>query len=143
MVACDREPQPGSSGASTPATKLGPMIAPAELAKRIEDIKAGRIVVLYVGPELLFKQARIPGARLLPETGTEAGYAALVKAIEETPKDAEIVVYCGCCPYRSCQNVRPASKALTASGRTNAKYLDLPTNLKTDWTKKGYPVERD
>jgi rhodanese-related sulfurtransferase len=118
------------------------MIAPAELAQRMDDIKAGRIAVLYVGPEQLFRQARIPGARLLPETGTDEGYGALVRAIESTPKDTEIVVYCGCCPYRSCQNVRPASKALKASGRTDAKYLDLPTNFKTDWTKKGYPVER-
>jgi rhodanese-related sulfurtransferase len=141
-LACDRDPSPGSGSAPTPPTPLGPMISPAELAKRADDVKAGRVVVLYVGPDLLFEQGHVPGAKRLPEAGTAEGYDALVKAIDATPKDAEIVVYCGCCPYRSCQNVRPASKALRASGRTNAKYLDLPTNFKTDWAKKGYPVER-
>lgn len=142
VVACDRGPQPGSSAGSAPESKIGPLMAPAELAKRLDDVKAGRIVVLYVGPDVLFDQARVPGAKRLPETGTEEGYAALVRAIEQTPKDTEIVVYCGCCPYRNCQNVKPASKAIRASGRSNVKYLDLPTNFKTDWTKLGYPVER-
>lgn len=118
------------------------MMPPAELAKRLDEVKSGKLVVLYVGPAALYEQARIPGARLLPEASTEAGRAALVRAVEATPKETEIVVYCGCCPYRSCQNVRPASQVLRASGRANAKYLDLPVNLKTDWTKKGYPVER-
>jgi len=141
-AACDKEQSGGSGPSPTPSAPLGPMIEPADLAKRIDEIKAGKVVVLYVGPDLLYQQGHIPGAKLLPEAGTPEGYDALVKAIDKTPKDAEIVVYCGCCPYRSCQNVRPASKALRASGRTNAKYLDLPTNFTRDWAKKGFPVER-
>jgi thiosulfate/3-mercaptopyruvate sulfurtransferase len=141
VVACERAPAGGSTG-SEPPEPLGPMLAPAELAKRIDDVKAGKVLVLYVGPELLYAQGRVPGARQLPETGTAAGREALTRTIRETPQETEIVVYCGCCPYGPCQNVRPASEILRASGRTNAKYLDLPTNFKTDWANKGYPVER-
>jgi thiosulfate/3-mercaptopyruvate sulfurtransferase len=143
MVACDKGNSTGEQAAplETPPP-LGPMISPAELAKRLDEVKSGRVAVLYVGPDMLFDQARVPGARRLPEAGTDAGYQALVAQIAATPKDTEIVVYCGCCPYRSCQNVRPASKAIRASGRTNAKYLDIPTNFRTDWIKPGFPVER-
>jgi hypothetical protein len=142
IVACDRDPGPASTSAPTPPQPLGPMMPASELAERLADVKAGKLVVFYVGPAELFPRGRVPGARLLPETGTEAGRSALVRAVEQTPVETEIVVYCGCCPYRSCGNVRPASEVLRASGRSNAKYLDMPTNFKTDWTNKGYPVER-
>lgn len=118
------------------------MMKPADLAKRLNDVKSGKISVLYVGPEILFEHGHVPGALRLPEAGTDAGYQALVKAIAKTPKDVELVVYCGCCPYRSCPNVRPANEALHASGRKNFHLLDLPTNYKTDWKDKGYPSER-
>ncbi len=141
VVACDKTPTPEPAAEDKPQP-LGPMIEPADLAKHLDEVKAGKIAVLYVGPGMLFEQGHVPGAKQLPEAGTEEGYAALVKAIAATPKDTEIVVYCGCCPYRNCQNVRPASKAIRASGRKNAKYLDVPTNFRTDWIKKGFPVER-
>ena len=38
--------------------------------------------------------------------------------------------------------VRPASAALKELGRPNARVLDLPTRFATDWTDKGYAVER-
>jgi len=141
-VACDRHPTAEQTSAAPAAQRLGPMLEPAELVKHLDDVKAGRIVVLHVGPSVLFQHAHVPDARALGEAGTDAGYRALVKAIAETPKDKQLVVYCGCCPYRNCPNVHPANKALHASGRKNFKLLDLPTNFRTDWEKKGYPVER-
>jgi hypothetical protein len=140
-VACDRHSAAEQTSATPAAQRLGPMLEPAELVKHLDDVKAGRTVVLHVGPSVLFQHAHVPGARALGEAGTDAGYQALVKAIAATPKDKQIVVYCGCCPYRNCPNVHPANKALHASGRKDFKLLDLPTNFRTDWEKKGYPVE--
>jgi hypothetical protein len=60
--------------------------------------------------------------------------------LEKLPKDASIVVYCGCCPYRSCPNVRPAFNLLNSMGFKNHKLLDLPQNIKVDWIDHGYPV---
>ncbi|MCA9592428.1 MAG: hypothetical protein KC776_03930 [Myxococcales bacterium] len=143
LVACQEDPPIGST--SKPAKKraeLGPMMKPADLVKRLDDVKAGKIAVLYVGPEILFDHGHVPGAKKLLEAGTDAGKKLLVKEIANTPKDVELVVYCGCCPYASCPNVRPANEALHASGRKNFYLLDLPTNFKTDWKDKGYPSER-
>jgi hypothetical protein len=61
--------------------------------------------------------------------------------LKNLPKDANIVVYCGCCPFVHCPNVRPAFKLLNDLQFTNAKLLDLSHNLKADWIDKGYPVE--
>lgn len=121
---------------------VGPLVTPADLAARVEQIKAGKIAVLYVGPEVLFRRGHVPGAQNVGEAGTQEGHEALLAALARVPKDTEVVLYCGCCPVRSCPNVRPASAAIRASGRANARVLDLPTRFATDWADKGYPVER-
>jgi hypothetical protein len=45
-------------------------------------------------------------------------------------------------PGSQLPDVRPASAAIRAVGRSNARVLDLPTKFATDWADKGYPVER-
>lgn len=61
--------------------------------------------------------------------------------LAKLPKDANIVIYCGCCPFEHCPNVRPAFSLLNDLHFTNAKLLNLAHNLKADWIDKGYPVE--
>ena len=56
-------------------------------------------------------------------------------------RDREVVIYCGCCPFRRCPNVRPAFELLKELKFTNAKLLNLPTSLQADWTSKDYPME--
>jgi hypothetical protein len=132
----------GSGSEAGTNVELGPMVAPADLAGRIEDARAGRVAVLYVGPEELFARGRVPGAQKLPPVERDEGRRALARVLSETPAGTEIVVYCGCCPYASCPNVRPASAEIRASGRTNARFLDLPTSFKKDWVEQGYPVDK-
>ena len=62
-------------------------------------------------------------------------------ALSKLPKDADIVIYCGCCPFDPCPNVRPAFALLNEMKFTNHKLLNLETNLKKDWIDKGYPIE--
>jgi hypothetical protein len=57
-------------------------------------------------------------------------------------KDESIVIYCGCCPFKDCPNIRPAFSLLMEMGFKNAKLLNIPRNLKTDWADKGYPMDR-
>lgn len=121
---------------------IGPLLPPAELARRLDDVKAGKIVVLYVGPDTLFGRGHVPGARFVGAVDSSEGRRALEGALAKVPAETEVVLYCGCCPVRNCPNVRPASAVLRALGRPNARMLDLPTRFATDWADKGYPVER-
>ncbi|MFO0677021.1 MAG: hypothetical protein U0169_10820 [Polyangiaceae bacterium] len=121
---------------------VGPLLSPADLAARLSDVAAGKMVVFYVGPDALFAKGHVPGARKLPALDGEGGGDALTKALASVPAATDIVLYCGCCPVRNCPNVRPASAALRASGRSNAHVLDLPTRFTTDWVDKGFAVER-
>ena len=60
--------------------------------------------------------------------------------LENLPRNTNIIIYCGCCPFEHCPNIRPAFKLLNEMGFTNQKLLDLSHNLKADWIDKRYPV---
>jgi len=90
--------------------------------------------VLYNNRHILHAIAAGPGSK--PE-----GIEALKKAVAHSPKDADIVVYCGCCPMVKCPNIRPAYAALKEMGFTHIRVLDIPTNMHDDWFTKDYPSE--
>jgi 3-deoxy-D-arabino-heptulosonate 7-phosphate (DAHP) synthase class II len=64
----------------------------------------------------------------------------LKQKLGKVAKNAQIVVYCGCCPFSRCPNIRPAMKLLKDMQFTNYKLLNLSQNVKVDWIDKGYPM---
>ena len=64
----------------------------------------------------------------------------LNNALSKLPKSTFLVVYCGCCPFERCPNIRPAVTLLKNLGFKNGRLLNLPTNLKQNWVDKGYPL---
>ena len=99
-------------------------------------------LLLYVGFPVLFRAAHIPGSVYAGPGSKTEGIEMLKKAVEGQPKNRAIIVYCGCCHWEKCPNMRPAFTALREMGYTNLKAMAIPENLKTDWTDKGYPIER-
>jgi rhodanese-related sulfurtransferase len=71
----------------------------------------------------------------------EAGLAMLKAEAGKLPRDREVVVYCGCCPWDRCPNVKPAMELLKQMGFAKAKVLYLATGFKSDWLDKGYEGE--
>lgn len=116
------------------------LISPADLAARLKA--AGKPAIIYVGFPVLYRGNHIPGALLGGPASKPDGLDALKQTAAKLPKSAEIVLYCGCCPWRHCPNVRPAFHALRELGYTRVKVVEIPTNLATDWIDKGYPVEK-
>jgi thiosulfate/3-mercaptopyruvate sulfurtransferase len=112
----------------------------ADLAKQFPTGKLPAIFM--VGPRVLYNGNHIKGAVFAGPAGTDPGIALLKEQTAHLPNDAEILIYCGCCPMDRCPNIRPAFAALRDAGFKNVKILEIPTNLKTDWTDKGYPVEK-
>jgi hypothetical protein len=85
--------------------------------------------------------ANIKGAVTIGSTNTKANLDKLSKALSTVPKDKMVVIYCGCCPFRNCPNIRPAFSMLKEKGFTKPRLLNLKQNLKVDWTDFGYPME--
>jgi thiosulfate/3-mercaptopyruvate sulfurtransferase len=129
----------GEDGQSGPWSK-SELIEPASLAQLIKSSAAQPNIISVVFP-VMYRQRHIPRARLAGPASRPEGLEALRKAVSTLPKDAPIVIYCGCCPMERCPNLRPAYAALKELGFTQIRILDLPTNFHTDWVEKGYPVE--
>ncbi len=71
-----------SKGDAAPAEEaIGPLLPPAALAARVDDIKSGKIAVLYVGPDALFGRGHVPGARKVSALDSDEGRRALSDAL--------------------------------------------------------------
>jgi thiosulfate/3-mercaptopyruvate sulfurtransferase len=112
------------------------LMEPAQLASQIN---AGKKLPLIfsIGPGAL-----IPNSVDIGSVDDEENLHKLQEQLKKTPKNASIVVYCGCCPFAHCPNVRPAVQALKDGKFTNYKLLNLQKNLKADWIDKGYPTSK-
>lgn len=112
------------------------LIEPATLAKILKNPKAKQPLIYCVGPKAVIKNSIYTGP-----AGEKENLNKLKEKLSKLPKDADIIIYCGCCPFSRCPNVRPAFSLLNEMGFKNQKLLDIPHNIKTDWIDKGYPVE--
>ena len=117
----------------------GELLQPAELAQAIRSGKAP--VLLSVAFPVLYKGKHIAHAINAGPTSKPEGIEALKAAVAKLPKDADLVIYCGCCPMVMCPNIRPAYRTLKELGFTHVRVVSLPTNLHTDWVSKDYPSE--
>jgi thiosulfate/3-mercaptopyruvate sulfurtransferase len=99
-------------------------------------------LLIHVGFPVLYRATHITGSVFAGPGSKEEGIADLKKAVAGQPRTREIVLYCGCCPFDKCPNIRPAFAALHEMGFTHVKAMVVPTNLKTDWIDKGYPTDK-
>jgi hypothetical protein len=91
---------------------------------------------------VLYRGAHIPNAIFTGPCSTPEGIAALKKAVLHFDRTRHIVLYCGCCPFVKCPNVRPAYLALHEMGFSHVQVLQLDTNFHTDWVAKNYPTQK-
>ncbi len=110
------------------------LMEPAALANVLSSGKEVPLII-SVGPGAVIPHSYKAGMASTPE-----GMSAFTAKLDSLPKDTKLVIYCGCCPFEHCPNVRPAIDVLKEKGFTHYYLLNLPANIKTDWISKGYPV---
>lgn len=113
------------------------LMAPADLAAVINSPSAKKPVIICIGPGALIK-----GSIDIGQTKEKENLEKFKKELSRLPKDADIVIYCGCCPFEHCPNIRPAFTVLNEMKFTNSHLLNLEHNIRTDWVAKGYPQEK-
>lgn len=118
-----------------------PLIQPADLAAQVASLMTVKPPIYYVGPNVLYRNKHIPGSIFAGMASTADGLEGLKTAVARLPRDKPLVIYCGCCPWNHCPNIKPAMALLEQMGFTKAKALYLPKDFKFDWIDKGYPVE--
>jgi thiosulfate/3-mercaptopyruvate sulfurtransferase len=120
----------------------GDLLQPAELTKLLHDPGEDRPLLLQTGSHTLYAEAHIPGSEYVGAAGNGEGLTALENRVKSLDRHQFVVLYCGCCAWDRCPNIRPAYQQLHALGFTRLKVLYLAENFGTDWVDKGYPVAR-
>ena len=117
-------------------------ISPQALVRVIQSNQRAKLLVLNVGPRVLYAQSHIPGAEYIGPTTDPRGIEILRNRVKSVAKTKQIILYCGCCPWEHCPNIRPAFAELKKLGFRNVKVLMIANNFGADWADKDYPVER-
>jgi thiosulfate/3-mercaptopyruvate sulfurtransferase len=129
---------PAKIPAEIPATEL---LQPNELAQILSSPKE-KPLVLQVGSHVLFAQAHIAGSEYVGAGGEDAGLLALRERVKGLDRNQFVVIYCGCCPWDKCPNIRAAYWQLQALGFTHLKALYLADNFGANWADMHYPVAK-
>ena len=124
---------------SIPTSRL---ITPDELVKVLRSSTGEKPLLIQVGFHILYTQGHIPDSEYIGPASNESGLQQLRKRVASLPRDKSIVIYCGCCPWEHCPNVKRADDALHALGFTRVRVLYLAGNFATEWMDKGYPVAK-
>jgi thiosulfate/3-mercaptopyruvate sulfurtransferase len=111
---------------------------PSQLAALLS--KGEQPIILQVGFRVLYRSKHIPGAIYAGPASTPKGLEVLKQAVRTLPKNANIYIYCGCCPIQKCPNIRPAFRTLQAMGFSHLHVVMMPTNFGKDWVAHGYPI---
>lgn len=117
-------------------------LEPAVLAKMLTDKYVSVPTVIFVGFRSLYVGGHVPDASFHGTASTEQGLAELKSWAASLPRSADLVIYCGCCPFDKCPNIRPGYTALHSMGFKKIRVLTLPKSFAADWADKGYPMQK-
>ena len=141
--AARRVPSPSAAALRSEPWTDAQTVKPADLVKEIANTKgANKPVVVCAGFRVLYEGAHIPGAVFRGPATSPQGVDDLKKWAQGVSRSSNVVVYCGCCPFTQCPNIRPAFEALRSMGFTHLRVLLIPEDFATNWLGNGYPVEK-
>ena len=128
-----------SADAAIPTAQL---LQPAELMQILDASNSEKPLILQVGSHVFYAEAHILGSEYVGAGGQEAGLQALRERVRDLEHSRFLVIYCGCCPWNKCPNIRPAYQQLSSLGFTRVKALYVADNFATNWVVKGYPIAK-
>jgi thiosulfate/3-mercaptopyruvate sulfurtransferase len=134
--------QAASTPSATTEITAAQLLQPEELVQLLRSSGDEKPLILQVGSHVLYAEAHIPGSEYAGAGGQDTGLQALQDRVKGLERNRFLVIYCGCCPWNKCPNIRPAYRELHALGFTHVRVLYLADDFGTDWVNKGYPVTK-
>ena len=111
------------------------LMQPSDLASILNEPIKNNIYIFNIGPSGSIKNSIEIGP-----TEDKNSIEKLKHEASKLPKYADIVIYCGCCPFDKCPNIRPAFNLLNEMDFINHKLLNISKNLKVNWIDNGFPI---
>jgi thiosulfate/3-mercaptopyruvate sulfurtransferase len=144
LPACDKAQKNPQSAEKVVINKSDPwtieeVITPDSLNTELKYNK-NKPLIIQVGFKILYDQDHIPDAVFTGPASLAAGRTALRDSLKNINRN--IVLYCGCCKWKDCPNIRPAFKTVRELGFKNVKVLYLENTFVKNWEQKGYPVTK-
>ncbi len=118
------------------------LLQPAQVMQILRSSNGDRPLILQVGSRVFYAQAHIPGSEYVGAAGEDSGLQALRERVKGLERSRFVIIYCGCCPWNKCPNIRRAYQQLISLGFTDVKVLYLSNNFGTNWVAEGYPVAK-
>ena len=118
------------------------LIQPEELLRQLQGSTAARPLIIQVGSRVLFEEAHIPGSEYIGPASNSSGQEKLRQRLRSLPRKTLVVLYCGCCPWSHCPNVKPAWDVARSLGFWNVRVLYIADNFGSNWVDKGYPTAK-
>lgn len=107
------------------------------------QLKAGdQPTILQIGFHVLYQGAHIPGSIYCGPASRPQGIEDLRKTASKLPRNREVILYCGCCPWQKCPNIRPAFDLLKSMGFKSLKVLYIPDSFARDWVQQHLPTSQ-
>ncbi len=131
-----------SAGSEQSAENSASLVQPADLVSLLKSTAGPKPLLIQVGFHVLYVQAHIPGSEYIGPASSPDAVRRLHKRVEALPRTQPIVLYCGCCPWDECPNMKPAFKELGSMGFKDVKLLYIAHNFGEDWVGKNYPVAK-
>lgn len=123
--------------------QVSQLMKPEDLLMSLSKATVDKPLVLCVGNAVLYENAHIAGSTFAGPASKPGGLQKLNLETKGLPRDKQIVLYCGCCPWKDCPNIRPAFRTLEELGFKNVNVLYLPKNLRQDWIARGLPTQKE
>lgn len=111
------------------------LMEPGDLAQVINDSQRQQPIIFSIGPAAVIKNSKDIGA-----TNDKVNMEKLRVELDKLSPESDVIIYCGCCPFDHCPNIRPAFNLMNEMKFTHHKLLNLPKNIKVNWIDNGYPV---
>jgi thiosulfate/3-mercaptopyruvate sulfurtransferase len=127
---------------SSDAWQTSQLIEAKELVNSLSGATGEKPLVICVTFPILYQGGHIVGSKFAGPGSKPEGLQALKHEVEGLLRDKQIVLYCGCCPWKDCPNIRPAFRAIQEWGFKDVRALYLPTNFRKDWIARGFPIEK-
>jgi thiosulfate/3-mercaptopyruvate sulfurtransferase len=132
-------PARASAPAAQDSIGQGDLLQVPQLDALLNGPAEKRPVLLHVGFKVLYRSGHIPDSRYVGPASKPAGIAAMKKALQPLSRQTPVVLYCGCCPWQDCPNVRPAFRTAREMGFKDVKVLFIAKNLQADWIDHKLP----
>jgi hypothetical protein len=97
------------------------LMEPKDLATLMNNKSVTEPLIVSVGPSGLIKDAVDMGP-----VHEKENFNKLKEFLSNQKRDRQIVIYCGCCPFEHCPNIRPAFTLLNDLKFRIKELLNLP-----------------